>query len=217
MYIISSSCQIANLAAIYQQYFGNKSDGTFVEVGASDGISFSNTWGLAKMGWTGLYYEPVHELYNRCIINHAINKVTVVNACVGDYNGMVKLFLGSNPTIDEETIRKEPWDTHYTENNSIMVPIVTLNDDLPKHAWPEKFDLLCVDVEGAELQVLRGIDLQHYQPRMIILELCENHPVPKKRMHVDEINKHMNVQLYTKIQSDTVNAIYWRNDAKRLG
>ena len=49
-YSLSKSCQIKNLSNIYEKLFGpNKLDGYFVEVGAYDGESFSNTSGLAEL------------------------------------------------------------------------------------------------------------------------------------------------------------------------
>ena len=51
----SNKCQIPNLADIYLENFGYKRDGYFVEVGAYDGVSWSNTFGLAAIGWGGRY------------------------------------------------------------------------------------------------------------------------------------------------------------------
>ena len=54
--IANSTCQIPGLDAIYDQYFGDKI-GSFVEVGAFDGMTYSNTWHLANRGWYGVYIE----------------------------------------------------------------------------------------------------------------------------------------------------------------
>src|SRR5258706_14970608 len=52
-------CQIPILEGLYEQLFGQRADGCFVEVGAFDGETYGNTAGLADLGWTGLYIEPV--------------------------------------------------------------------------------------------------------------------------------------------------------------
>jgi len=63
---LSKSCQIPNLKKIYREIFGDCAFGTFVEVGAFDGESFSNTSGLADFGWRGLYIEPISEFAIQC-------------------------------------------------------------------------------------------------------------------------------------------------------
>lgn len=79
--------QIPNLDSIYQKYFtrffGIPYQGFFVEVGAYDGESYSNTSGLADSGWNGLYIEPVFEYYNKCLIRHKNNSVKVINCAIG--------------------------------------------------------------------------------------------------------------------------------------
>lgn len=57
------NCQIPHCAAIFEELFGLKRDGFFVEAGAYDGESFSNTSFLADIGWRGVYVEPVVEFF----------------------------------------------------------------------------------------------------------------------------------------------------------
>ena len=55
------TCQISNMWLIFETFFGQRTEGLFVEVGAFDGVLYSNTWGLAARGWRGLLIEPVPE------------------------------------------------------------------------------------------------------------------------------------------------------------
>lgn len=59
--------QVPNSSFLLESVFGRTSEGLFVEVGAYDGITFSNSWGLASRGWSGILVElervsraPVH-------------------------------------------------------------------------------------------------------------------------------------------------------------
>src|SRR3990167_6152803 len=85
-------CQIPVLAEVYQQYFGQKTDGSFIEIGAYDGVSWSNTVFLAKLGWRGVYVEPIKELADKCKEYHKDNNVWVVN-CVNEDVGMIDVVL----------------------------------------------------------------------------------------------------------------------------
>jgi len=53
MYTLSLTCQIPELDKIYSKYFGKDTNRVFVEVGAFDGESVSNTSCLADAGWKG--------------------------------------------------------------------------------------------------------------------------------------------------------------------
>ncbi len=209
-YPTQESCQIRDLSALYEKYFGKKIKGSFVEVGAHDGISWSNTWGLAEVGWKGIYYEPIPELYGKCVRNHAGHAVKVINTCVGDHVGITKLWLGVNPTIDEETMARSPWDTQYDPDDFAMMPCTTLNASLTENDWPREFDLLCIDVEGAEMQVLDGIDFKRFEPNMLIIETHEGNEDRRKTFHASMITDYMSHMPYRKIQSDGLNTIYWR-------
>lgn len=209
-YPTQHTCQIQGLSALYEKYFGRKTKGLFVEVGAHNGISWSNTWGLAEVGWKGIYYEPVPDLYGQCVRNHSMHDVKVINACVGDHVGITKLWLGDNPTIDEETMLKSPWDSKYNPDDFIMMPCTTLNYSLRENNWPREFDLLCIDVEGAEMQVLDGLDFKRYEPYMLIIETHEGNVDNRKSFHAGTINDYMAHMPYRKIQFDGLNTIYWR-------
>ena len=211
MYKISDTCQIANLNAILMEHFGYKTDGTFVEVGAYDGYSWSNTWGLAEAGWRGLLFEPLPELAEACGRVHATNNVKVFNCCAGEYCGHTTLWLDSNPTIDKETMEKSPWGDKYNPENCVSAPVVTLDYQLATEEWPEDFDWLGIDVEGAEMQVLRGINLMRWRPTLLVVETHEENPDPRRSFHAAEILHYVSRLPYTKIQVDGLNTIWKRN------
>ena len=61
----------------------------------------------------------------------------------------------------------------------INVPIRTLDSILAEAGSPTKFDFLSIDMEGPEIEVLRGFDIARWQPRLILLE-----------DHVADLSKH---------------------------
>src|SRR6266849_5987581 len=94
-YVPSPSCQIPTLAFLYELFFGRRNDGRFVEVGAYDGYSFSNTSCLAAVGWSGLYVEAVPRFAEECRTRYAGNdRIAVVNAAVGDRPGALDVVVG---------------------------------------------------------------------------------------------------------------------------
>ena len=87
LYPVANTCQIPfwrSLGDVYTFVFGYKTDGVFVEIGAYDGESFSNTSCLADIGWVGHYVEPIPKFADACRRRHAANpRVRVHTACVG--------------------------------------------------------------------------------------------------------------------------------------
>jgi FkbM family methyltransferase len=212
---LSKSCQIPGLKKIYRQAFGNCSTGIFVEVGAFDGESFSNTSGLADFGWRGLYIEPISELAEQCKKRHAHNKVQVVTSGVGEKSDEIELNMsGQLSTFSKDTkdaYKSITWASNF-QFESRKVPIETLPTILKKAGIPNKFDLLVVDVEGFEEQVFKGIELEQFDITMIIVELIDKHPdfAPHTELQASakRVREHILSSGYMTIFEDQVNTVF---------
>lgn len=185
-YQFQPSCQIPveTLDRIYTEAFGVRNTGLFVEIGAHDGWHWSNTWGLAEVGWEGFYVEPVPALWEECL---AVNKdrplVQVINCAVGNANTVVTLGVG------------EYGASLLLETNSFKVQQFTLDHLLATNCVPYGFDLLVIDVEGGEAGVLEGFDLQRWMPRLVIIE---RPPVPNEFTEIG----------YRIVYKDDINTVY---------
>ncbi len=153
---------------------GWQTQGFFIEVGAFDGYHFSVTYGLEMMGWNGLLIEALPERYEQCKARRPHSRV--VHSALGK--------RGSSGTVKFVNVRDEHGgmlsyaqapgdhakriaDARY-QTSTIEVPVTTMNDLLKDHTGP--IDVAAIDVEGAELAVLDGFDLDKYKPRLLILE-----------------------------------------------
>lgn len=64
-----------------------KKDGFYVDIGANDGITFSNTKTMETIGWSGVCVEPDYEMFKKLQQNrNSIN----VNAAISNKNGKAK-------------------------------------------------------------------------------------------------------------------------------
>jgi len=216
-YLVHPTCQIAPhaLSKMYENAFGFKMDGTFVECGAYDGRSYSNTWGLAVMGWKGLYIEPYPAQADRCVENHVGNDVVVERVAVGRNNGETWLYQCGDVSSIKWNKVSRAWGC--IQERKIMVKVEMLDHVLDRHDWPKNFDLLVIDVEGSEEDVLRGFSLWRWRPKMVIVELHEKSPAT---IYKDEKGRNRRVDFangyfrdkYRKVYADDVNTIFVRRE-----
>lgn len=151
--------------------------GFFIEAGAHDGFSDSNTYYLERIrGWTGLLVEPIPGNYEACVRQRP--RARVVNAALvgpehtaptvpirwGDRMSWVPGALSA-----EEERQRERAVRAWVEPTTFDVPARTLASILDE-ARPERIDFLSLDVEGYEPAALRGLDLTRYRPRFVLVE-----------------------------------------------
>jgi FkbM family methyltransferase len=154
--------------------------GFFVEAGANDGISQSNTLFYEKYhDWTGLLIEPIPELAAKCRTNRP-NCIVENCALVSfDFTGsavemrycdLMSIVKGAMKSEESDlTHIKQGCEVQKIESYEIQVPARTLTSILDQHSV-ERIDFLSLDVEGFELDVLKGIDFDKYKPSFMLIE-----------------------------------------------
>jgi FkbM family methyltransferase len=215
MYNISPECQVKNLNEIYQKYFGYPSKGYFVEVGAYDGDFVSNTSFLADIGWNGLYIEPVYEYYLKCLKRHESNDVTVANVAIGLEEGEIKMYRGQTlSTLNPEQVdryKEIDWAAHI-QFDEVMCDQMRLNTLMNRLEVPKEFDILVVDVEGKESEIFKTFDIDEWRPKMLIVELEDEHPsfqkYPDLIQEIKKLREFIKSKNYIEIYSDIHNTVF---------
>lgn len=205
-YLIHPTCQIPGLSDIYTKVFGENFTGTFVEVGAFDGMTYSNTWGLAERGWVGMYIEPHPDFAKRCEEVHAKNKVWVREVACGASGKMVPLTIYG----EVSTTLLDRWNRDWGMDESTPTVMVEMDTFDCIYGSIVGFDLLVIDVEGIELEVLKGLTISRYMPRMVIIELHEGQGTgpDQKGWQTPEADRYFFGAGYRKIYADNINTIY---------
>ena len=159
--------------------------GYFVDVGAFDPLKYSNTARLNLFGWKGINIDASAESisrFNRCR-EHDEN----IFAAVTDINGTVNLYksdqLGEVNTLSDKHRRK--WQDKGVNYKVTSVPSKRLEDILDD-IMPEsqQIHFMNIDVEDAEMGVLKSNNWEKYRPKVIAIEL---HGLDESKPETDEI------------------------------
>jgi FkbM family methyltransferase len=148
-----------------KKYLPNK--GFFVEAGAVDGFFESNTYYLEKFcGWNGLLIEPIPQMYRRIKYNRP--------NCLA-YNCALTSFDYLGDTIDivsQHAISKISHNESCSNGVVIKVPARTLSS-IFHESKVEKIDFMSLDVEGFELEVLKGMEFDRCRPDTLLVECLD--------------------------------------------
>ncbi|HWL06527.1 MAG TPA: FkbM family methyltransferase [Xanthobacteraceae bacterium] len=151
---------------LIREFFRDIRQGYFVEVGAHDPVKDSQTLHLEQIGWTGILIEPQPDLAHKLHETRRA-KVFAVACSSPERAGQTGILhvAGAFSSFDEQLMVSGARASH-----AIEVPLATLDEVLSEGGAPVNFDLLSVDVEGHEIEVLRGFDFLYWRPRLILLE-----------------------------------------------
>lgn len=151
-----------------------KKNGFYIDIGANDGVTGSNSKLLEEHGWQGVLVEPNPNLQaelkaNRplaLIKQYAITDQTQIefNCVQGEGN------LHGLSRIDDSQEFADHVEKHGGKIQKHIVMGKKLTDLLIEIDAPKDLDFLSIDVEGHELSVLKTLDFDRFQPKLICLE-----------------------------------------------
>lgn len=147
---------------IILQYFGNRK-GFFLDIGANDGQTLSNTYALQLQEWKGVLIEPSEEAFNRIKASNGVQKF---NVAIGTEDGHCTFHEMGNhlnagdvsllSTIKKTELKRWPG----VEFKERMTEVWTYKT-LLKHSPFKFFDFISIDAEGVDYEILEQIDLKY--------------------------------------------------------
>ena len=152
-------------------FVGPQKSGFFVEFGATNGKTLSNTFLLEKhFGWTGILCEPGRAWLPELQKNRTA-KIDI--RCVYSNSELMVKFLETDMG-ELSTIEGFGGDDEHSGirlvNQSYEVVTVSLLDLLNFHDAPKHIDFLSIDTEGSEFEILDAFDFSQYSFGAIAVE-----------------------------------------------
>jgi FkbM family methyltransferase len=145
--------------------------GFFVEFGATNGRTNSNTWLLEdSYEWSGILAEPNPVWHTDLARNRTC---AIEHCCIAGRSGDKVEFLATdNPELS--TLATCAANDHFASVRRtaprIAVETLSLNDLLARYDAPRRIDYMSVDTEGSELEILRAFDFDRYEVRLFSIE-----------------------------------------------
>ncbi len=171
------SSQIGQDLLLDRHIFTGKRGGVFVDVGAHDGVTLSNSLFFEReRGWTGLCIEPNPAVYEQLVKKREMcanvaTRPTPGTAKFRRIDGYGEMLSGLESAYGARELRRIERDiaAHGGSWELIDVPVRRLDTVLREHGL-RSIDVLSIDVEGGELSVLASITLREFDVRAVVLE-----------------------------------------------
>jgi FkbM family methyltransferase len=164
---------------VRDKYLSNIEKGFFLELGALDGLRHSNTKSFEDLGWSGICIEAHPALFRRLIRNR---QCVCIEALISSTGNRISSFLAIDPNgpvglsglldnYDPRHVQRIVNECQAAGVNADKISIQsrTLADVLREHSVAH-VDFFSLDVEGAELDVLRSINWNEVDFGLLLIE-----------------------------------------------
>ena len=166
------SYSLSGVDLIVNYIFKNRKIGFYIDVGCNHPIKNNNTFLLYKKGWSGINIDLDKSSIEQ--FNFSRPNDENLNVCISDKTGISDFFYYHDKS-PINTINKKVNEYHGSKHKEIRtIKTQTLDSILEKSKFKkDKLNLLSIDVEGNEINVLKGFNLKKYSPDIVIIEFLD--------------------------------------------
>lgn len=166
---------------LLNKIFKGKREGVFVDIGAHDGETFSNSLFFEKhLDWSGICIEPIPEVFKKM---DAVRNCVTINGCISDHEGVETFLRVHGEVVDTEMLSGllSDYDQRHLDRidrelqeyggdkEEIPVKCYDINKLLTEHNF-NQVDFITIDTEGNELKILKTIDFDQFDIDVLIVE-----------------------------------------------
>lgn len=159
---------------VITDYFKNKQNGFYVDVGCYHPTHRNNTFLLHKKGWKGINID-IHS-FSIELFNYMRPNDLNYNFAISNKKEIINMYfqkeLSQLSTIDYDQAKK----SLQGQIKEKKIQAFTLDQVLIfSNLENRKIDLLDIDVEGADLKVLQGFSFEKAKPELICVEIHDKY------------------------------------------
>lgn len=179
---------------LLEHIFKNQSKGFYIDVGCQHPVMNNNTYLLYKKGWNGINIDL--DKKNIDLFNFYRKRDLNINFAISSREGERELFFYHDKSAIN-TLEKSVANYQRAQVKEIKkVKTKTLNSIIENSKFNDlTIDFLSIDVEGHELDVIKGFDLKKYKPKVVIIEFLD---LSLKKLEIKnlDINNFLKSEIY---------------------
>jgi len=151
-------------------YFKDRKNGFYVDVGCYHPIHRNNTHLLHMQNWSGVNVDT--SQFSIDLFNFMRPKDLNYNCAISDKNENIKLFYQKELSQLSTIEMSQAEIVFQGDIKEKEIKAFTLDEILSRDRYKNsKIDLLDIDVEGADLKVLRGLSFEKFKPELVCVEI----------------------------------------------
>ncbi|WP_293870276.1 FkbM family methyltransferase [Flavobacterium sp.] len=157
--------------------FNNKKNGFFIDIGAHDGKTFSNSLFFELNNhWKGICVEPNPKVFAKL---NSFRKSINLNVCIGAYNksikftqidGYAEMLSGISESYDERHIQRIDRDIETKGGNRIEIDVEMITINSIKMLTNQQVDFISIDTEGNEFDIVSSMNFDNLDVQVIVIE-----------------------------------------------
>tara|TARA_B100000242_G_scaffold27074_1_gene16461 strand:- start:458 stop:1087 length:630 start_codon:yes stop_codon:yes gene_type:complete len=169
---------------LLEHIFKNQSHGFYIDVGCQHPVMNNNTYLLYKKGWNGINIDL--DKKNIDLFNFYRKRDLNLNFAISSQEGERDLFFYHDKSAIN-TVEKSVANYQRAQVKEIKkVKTKTLNSIIENSKFNNlTIDFVSIDVEGHELDVIKGFDLKKYKPKVVIIEFLD---LSLKKLEIKNLN-----------------------------
>ena len=141
--------------------------GFYIDVGANNPNKKNATKYFYEQGWRGINIDA-QEKYYQMLLEFRPEDINI-NKAISDVSGMGDFYVPKSDSIATMEYNYGIDHKEYVDIKQYKVEMITLNL-IFKPLNLKEVDLLKIDIEGSEFRALKGLDLDSYRPKIIVVE-----------------------------------------------
>lgn len=188
---------------LIRDYFNDRRNGVFLDVGANHYQNESNTYFLeTQLGWSGVAVDALQEFAAGYRAHRPRTRFFALFVSDGSHSN-AQIFVPAHNTLVASI------DPVFTEREggaagtAREVPTTTLNA-LLDHSGTRKLDFLSMDIELSEPKALAGFDVDRFKPALVCIEA---HPEVRQQI-LDYFTRHRYVLVGRYLRADSKNLYF---------
>lgn len=164
-------------------YFDGRT-GVLLDIGANDGITFSNSYALMQLGWRGHLVDPSPKAFDRLKALYADNEKAWLWRCAIGKEHQLATLYESGPLVNCDDIalvstlipqETERWKRVSKPEHKVVdyeekaVQVINWGEFLGT-CQDKNFDFITIDTEGCELEILAQMNLRKLGVQLLCVE-----------------------------------------------